>query len=400
MRFRRYSSPRAVWRQVHLWIGLGIALLVVPIGLTGTALVVAEQLDRLFDPEIYALTGTDPVQPSAIYIENALAAVPGAAAVRLRYPGTERSPVTVLLRGGELGPSEAMRLAHLDPATGRVLGVRDFRGTLMGLVHMFHANLMLQDYNGRSIVGWTGVGLFVLASTGIYLWWPRNGGFRRGLRWRRSTLTSANIHHMSGFWICVPLALLASTGITMSFPQQSRWVVGLVTAMGPRVEQGGKLAMQRVQDIGRVAASAAAGLDGSRVTVVAFPTERGKAWRVQLARGDELRTVTVDDATGAASLLPEPLPGDAFMLLLRRLHEGDHHGSIWRAVVFTTGLGPALLLVTGFIMWRRRTKSAAAPRLGPTDEVAFQPGIGHHAATREKLRDPGSKLSQSEAVGR
>ena len=43
--------------------------------------------------------------------------------------------------------------------------------------------------SGRAIVGWAGVGMLILSLTGIWLWWPRNGAFLPGLRWRRAPPT-------------------------------------------------------------------------------------------------------------------------------------------------------------------------------------------------------------------
>jgi uncharacterized iron-regulated membrane protein len=377
MRDRRFPSPRSVWRRVHLWIALCVGILVVPIGLTGTLLVVHDELDRLIDPAVYVVTGADPVGAPGLYLENALAAVPGSAVVRVRFPAAV-APVAVLLRGG--GAGETSRIAYLDPPTGEVLGVRDFRGTFVGLVHSLHGNLLLPGFNGRAIVGWAGVGLFVSALTGLLLWWPRRGGFVRGLSWRRGIVTSVNLHNMFGAWICVPLAVVAGTGITLAFPDQARSTIGLFAETTPRPEQSGKPMARPEQAPDKVAALALAELDGARLVSLAVPTERARIWRVQLGRGDELRSVTVEDATGTVALLPPAVPGDLFATTLRRLHEGDHNGRLWRAIVFVTGLAPLALLVTGLVMWRRRVKSSELRVLGLHEEVAFRGGKEQDAA--------------------
>ena len=63
--------------------------------------------------------------------------------------------------------------------------------------------------------------MLILSLTGIWLWWPRNGGFLRGLRWRRvGRALSFNLHHLLGFWISIPLAVVSVTGIYLGFPQR------------------------------------------------------------------------------------------------------------------------------------------------------------------------------------
>ena len=45
--------------------------------------------------------------------------------------------------------------------------------------------------------------MLVSSLTGLWLWWPLKGRFTRGLRWRRTSSTNANLHHQGGFWIAV-----------------------------------------------------------------------------------------------------------------------------------------------------------------------------------------------------
>jgi uncharacterized iron-regulated membrane protein len=377
MRDRRFPSPRSVWRRVHLWIALGVGILVAPIGLTGTLLVVHDELDRLIDPAIHAVTGADPIRAPGFYIANALAAVPESVVARVRFPAPG-APVAVLLRGS--GAGEIPRIAYLDPPTGEVLGVREFRGTFVGLVHSLHGNLLLPGFNGRAIVGWAGFGLFFSALTGVLLWWPRRHGFIRGLSWRRGNATSVNLHNMLGAWICIPLGVVAGTGMTLAFPDQARSTIGLFAATTPRPEQTGTPMARPLQTPDIVAALALAEFDGARLVSLTVPTERARNWRVQVGFGEEQRAVTVDDATGKVALLPADLPGDLFATTLRRLHEGDHNGRVWRAIVFVTGLAPLVSLVTGLVMWRRRVKSTELRSLGLHEEVAFRGGKEQDAA--------------------
>ena len=48
---------RRTWFQVHKWIGLTLAILIVPLSLSGAALVWHDGLDRLVNPSRYAVTG-------------------------------------------------------------------------------------------------------------------------------------------------------------------------------------------------------------------------------------------------------------------------------------------------------------------------------------------------------
>src|SRR6185503_12885296 len=93
--------------------------------------------------------------------------------------------------------------------------------------------LTIPQHYGRQIIGWTGVGMLVLSLTGIWLWWPRAGAVWRGVQWHRTPHTTANLHHLLGFWISVPLAIVSLTGIYLSFPQTARTAMSSVLPMTP-----------------------------------------------------------------------------------------------------------------------------------------------------------------------
>ena len=89
------------------------------------------------------------------------------------------------------------------------------------------------QFAGRQIVGWIGVVLLVAAVSGMWLWWPRREVGLAALGWRRGLKVSANIHHVGGVWIALPLIVVTVTGIYISFPQTSRAVVGTFPTMPP-----------------------------------------------------------------------------------------------------------------------------------------------------------------------
>ena len=53
---RLNARLRRLWLNVHFWIGLGLALLLLPISLSGALLVWHDHLDALINPARYAVT--------------------------------------------------------------------------------------------------------------------------------------------------------------------------------------------------------------------------------------------------------------------------------------------------------------------------------------------------------
>jgi uncharacterized iron-regulated membrane protein len=378
-----WAQLRTVWWTLHRWIGIGLALLLAPIAVSGALLVWHDHLDALIHPSRYAGTGTQVVQPSA-YLASAAAALAGSAQpVAVRFPADEGWPVIVTARaapGTDGGPAR-IRNVYLDPPTARVLDVVDFRSSLFGWLHRFHENLTIPEYSGRAIVGWVGVGMLTLSLTGIWLWWPRNGAFVAGLRWRRATHTTTNLHHLIGFWISIPLAVVSFTGVYLGFPQTARQVMSSIvpmTAQGPRPGFG-RLARDARLTPEYALSAALAAQPEARPAIIFLPTARattserdrargteregrregatdtGTVWRVQLrdAESGEIATVMVDDRSGAVERSPPPLAGDRAAQWMRWIHEGSHSGPIWQLIVFLTGVFPLVFVATGVIMWWR-----------------------------------------------
>jgi uncharacterized iron-regulated membrane protein len=373
---------RSFWWTLHRWIALALCVLLVPIAISGALLVWHDDLDAMVNPARYAVSGPTATSPSA-YLASAREALPaGYTPMGVRFPAEEGRPVTVLARGEGEGVRRLLIVYH-DPPTARVLEVVDFRASFFGFLHRFHENLTIPEYNGRAIVGWAGVGMLILSLTGIWLWWPRNGAFLRGLRWRRSGSTNFNLHHLLGFWISLPLAFVSLTGIYLSFPQTARSTMSAIAPMNPpgRPIFAGQLARERQLNIDAAFETARAAKAGWRPAAVFLATlappregaEQGPppTWRVQFRHPETstMATVLVNDRTRVAQALPDPLSGDRAAQWIRWLHEGSRGGPVWQVLVFLTGVFPPIFAVTGIVMWVRGRR-----RRVDTDRTAQEAG--------------------------
>jgi uncharacterized iron-regulated membrane protein len=397
------SSParlRAFWWWLHRWIGIGLCLLLVPIAVSGALLVWKDELDALVHPARYAVTGGEIAQPLSAYIASAASALEGGLQpVAVRFPEREGWPVQVQARGSAREGRPQFVTVYLDPPTGRVLEAVEFRSSLFGFLHRFHENLAIPAYSGRAIVGWAGVGMLILSLTGIWLWWPRNGAFLPGLRWRRAPATSTNLHHLLGFWISLPLAFVSLTGIYLSFPPYARSLMSSIAPMNPpgRSFLRGQIAHDVKLTPDDALAAAQAAQPQARpsalflATMQSNETRRGAGaqssdrpasrnagpspiWRIQLRKPEsgELVTMLVDDASGAARPMPDPLAGDRAAQWIRWLHEGSHSGQVWRMVVFLTGVFPPIFAFTGVLMWLRGRRQRKALARGSAPQGNLQ----------------------------
>jgi len=366
---------RRIWLQVHLWIAIGLGLLLVPIAVSGGLLMLRDVIEPRLNPARYALTGNDVALPLAAYLATAReAAGADLRPTQVRLPAAAGEPVAVVARSGggrSAGPPRFVTV-YLDPPTARVLDVADFRASFFGWLHRFHENLTVPGY-GRQIVGWVGVGMLTLCLTGIWLWWPRNGALRRALRWRRGPKFSFNLHHTMGLLIALPLAAVSLTGIYLGFPQTGRQVVAFfVPSDAPAGRPAFSAALEAPALSVDAALAAAQGLiPGARGLTVTLPTERSREWQVELAVAEETVAVAVGDGSAAVRRIDRSRSaGEQVRSWLRWIHEGSHGGPVWWTLVFLTGLCPPVLLVTGVIMWLRRRRARRLAEAGKRGRLA------------------------------
>ncbi|NTS64638.1 PepSY domain-containing protein [Sphingomonas sp. HHU CXW] len=353
---------RRTWFQVHKWVGLLLVALIIPISLTGAALVWHDALDRVVNPVRYAVSGQT-LLPLDRYVAAARARMaPGDRVANLVLPEEGHGPVTVTVAGApkpgarpQPGPPPRTMI-FLDPPSARVLDVASNRGGLVRTLHVLHGSLMVPGV-GRSIVGWIGVAMMLSSFTGLWLWWPTVGRWARGLRWKRHRNTDTNLHYLTGFWVALPLFVLSLTGAWISFPAFFGALVG-EGGRGPGGPGGGRAAMMRARPLDRpalplaqvVARAKPLGLE-ARLRTIVWPTDLKSDWTVSYDT-QPMRTVTVADDSGVAA--PERARGGSGVARwMRRIHDGTDMGWLWQAIIFAGGVIPALLGVTGVIMWWR-----------------------------------------------
>ncbi len=358
---------RRWWFQAHKWIGIVLAVLIIPLCLSGAALVWHDALDRALNPERYATSGTALLPPQA-YVEAARARLkPDERIAQMTLP-QGAGPVIVAAAPGKVAsrPGPPVRTnIYLDPPTARVLAVASSGAGLVRFLHILHGSLQIPGGWGRTIVGWIGVAMLVSSVSGLWLWWPTVGRWTRGLRWRRRPDVNSNLHHLFGFWIALPLFVLSLTGAWISFPAFFGALSGASRGADRGMQMRAAPAARTTLSVGDAVARAERIAHG-RVRSIIWPTEKKPDWTVQLGEGSPVSVAVADD-DGVAALTPTAGVGGQNRLM-RGIHDGSIGGPVWQVVIFLGGVLPAVLAVTGLVMWwrgrsaRRRKPSRVAER--------------------------------------
>jgi uncharacterized iron-regulated membrane protein len=343
----RRRGLRKTWFQIHKWVGIVLAIIFIPLSATGSLLVWDKPLDRLLNPLHYQASAPAAL-PASAYVAAAAKALPEGKRIATLKIGN--GPVVVTANDPpspqpRRGPP-ARTSVWLDPGTGQILDVGPAASVVLRWIHVFHGSLQIPGA-GRTIVGWLGVAMLASCITGLWLWWPITGRWMRGLRWKRRAQLEDNLHHQAGFWIVLPLGIRSLTGILISFPS----LTGGNARVGERARRVAAvpLASPRLS-VDQVLT--AAGPAARAPITLTWPTDREPAWRVASGEGERSRTVTVDDTSGVAAALRDKERARS-KSWSRRIHDGDGLGLVWQTIIFIAGWAPALLGITGIIMWLR-----------------------------------------------
>jgi uncharacterized iron-regulated membrane protein len=341
---------RKLWFQIHKWIGILLAIVIIPVSLSGSALVWHDWLDETVNPQRHA-TAAPALSPGAYAAAAQKALSPGERIMTITYPHHEGPVVVTAARPPVEGERRPVRtLLYLDPADARLIDKGTNSEGVVRFLHVLHGSLQVPGV-GRQIVGWIGVFMLISSLTGIWLWWPVTGSVRRGFRWRRQPDTNANLHHLFGFWIALPLAMLSFTGVWISFPGLFGPLVG---APAPRPPQAPAQPLAVTALGPDRAVSLATPIAEGPLASIGWPTDKASEWKIGYRRegGGGTAEVQVDDASAKVTPAKPPQP-ETVARLMRRLHDGTGMGALWQTIIFIGGIIPALLAVTGILMWLR-----------------------------------------------
>lgn len=123
---------------------------------------------------------------------------------------------------------------YVDPYSGEVMGSAESKTrSFMGVMLQAHRWLALSGDArgmGKAVTGAANTVFFLLALSGLYLWWPRRWNLKNlrpilMFNGSKGKMRDWNWHHVIGFWTLPVVLILTFTGMVISFPWLSQWLV-------------------------------------------------------------------------------------------------------------------------------------------------------------------------------
>jgi uncharacterized iron-regulated membrane protein len=354
---------RKIVLQVHLYLGLIAGLFLVVLGLTGSVMAFEGDIDHWLHPGMwYVAAGRQPLPEGQLIAGVERQFAPARVAVAQVSQGrnvaqlmqlTDRSAVTV------------------NPYTGAVLGRRTGptrTDRWLGTIHQIHLRLA-GDFRapwaraGKLAVSYAGLALFLLAPTGLILWWRRK---RTSIYWKASWFKILfDTHQVIGIYAGVFLWIAAFTGILIGFDWGETAIYALTHSQRPnfgRPPASAPAPGAAPIGVDRAIAVARAAIPNAAVDMLFLPQNRKGAYGVILrvpeeTSGSAHSSVVVDQFSGKPLAVHNFLTdsqGYRWIRFNRSIHTGDIGGLAGHIIMSLSSLLLVVMVLTGVVIWLKK----------------------------------------------
>ena len=201
---------RAAWRW-HFYAGLYVIPFFAILALTGMTMLWIAFLGGRDGERIPVVPQEAPLAVS-IQADAALAAIHDS--VLVQYVAPRAADRAAVFRVDVDGRAT---MVAVDPYTADVIQTWPRRSGWYDLADNIHSELLLGVTGDRMLEIAASLGM-VLIATGLYMWWPRDGGWRRALvpSFKGGRSAWKSLHGSIGLWISVVLVFFLLSGLSWS----------------------------------------------------------------------------------------------------------------------------------------------------------------------------------------
>jgi uncharacterized iron-regulated membrane protein len=376
------SAPRTfkyrLW-VLHRWLGLGAGLVILAVALSGGLLLLEDEIKATVESRDHVVAappaGTAPAKlnPALARLEERF---PGQSVTVVYWPDDPAHAVEVVLRDAA---RSSMILATVNPWTAEIISAKPRLDTIRYWALQLHYKLLF-GLPGMIATTLASVALTLLAVTGL---WLHKRAFvsllQAPMRLGRGTrLAWSDLHKWSGSLSLVLVFILGVTGViymVLILPGEIR-----ARAAGQAGHQHGaardvSVKWSQLPELGALRSAAKAALPTHEFSQLVFPGGRSPTFSANMLDRsawwwDKRGTVKLDVRTGAVTEAlagPQRTAKDRALSALAGFHFGTLGASWVKWLYLLLGaVAPAVLSITGGVIWLVRTRKRARTRTTPS----------------------------------
>ncbi|MBE7373897.1 PepSY-associated TM helix domain-containing protein [Pseudomonas lopnurensis] len=369
------KSRSRLWFLVHSWLALPIWFFLLIICVTGTLATVSQEIIWLANPDVRASKPSADAERLSYgqVLEAVQRAEPEIIVQSISRPQEDHFALNARVSY----PDGTSPTFYINPYTGAIQGVSpqfDFRQFTRAL----HGWWLVPFTNGFSwgwyLVSLTGLPMLASLATGLVVYkkfWK--GFFKPTLRFRHGArIFWGDFHRLSGIWSIWFIAIISITGIwfliqaILADNHISISTEGVPPVVAredaPIVAAGGSVPRL---DVDQAVAAASQRIPGLEASFVSLPGNAyshifvgGRGWYPLM-----FQSAAVNPYTGqvdSTRLLSDRSALEFVTESMRPLHTGDFGGLWLKLVWFLFGLILSMMVLSGLLIWSKRTVQATA----------------------------------------
>jgi uncharacterized iron-regulated membrane protein len=275
----------------------------------------------------------------------------------IRFPAKPTLPYQVQL----FDTKDLLTRLFIHPYTGKIMGWIESDSSIERVILRLHYGL-LAGRTGEIIVGISGLLLFILSISGLFLWpgWRKLiAGFK--IKWdAHPKRVNFDIHKVVGFITAIFLILTAFTGVCWNFSDISYPVIYAATFTSELPEVISKVIPSKSPlPLSKLLENSNKIFPNATTFSVSIPNKPDDAVYIRKRQAHEPMIygqsgVYLDRYSGKVLRVTDSRKeslGDSVIAAFEPLHYGTFGGFPTRAFYVLVGLAPLILFGTGFVMW-------------------------------------------------
>jgi len=351
---------------LHSWLGLISGIFLLLLGLSGSLLVFAKEIDQALNAGQLTVTPKVKVLPLDFMYRKIGKNHPNLAGMAWLNPAAKKDEAYEfrLYKNDGKTSTYDLGIVSIDPYTGKVLRDGDLTNLSTGVMHwlfQFHWSFQL-GLPGLLLATVFGITMLFSTLTGLiiyrkYVW--KVLLFRVKIKLNNWRTISSGLHRIVGVWTLVFNLVIFFTGFWMNKFSMDATYWKSQTISAP----ANTLATQSMDKLLQTAVEQMPDLVPANVYL---PTQAGKTFRVrgkvqgQSAIFDGVNSINIDQFSGAV-LSMERLSEKGMAAKLEAtffpVHTGNFGGIPIKILYVILGLMPGLLSISGALLWWRKQNS-------------------------------------------
>ncbi|WP_417542681.1 PepSY-associated TM helix domain-containing protein [Methylophaga thalassica] len=357
---------RKFWIEFHRISGL---ILFIPLFLqsvSGAIIVFDHAIDEWLNPQLVLDDGiSGPPASIAEVMYAALHALPDVAHINsLRTPRNDKAMYTAFVEMNSQSPLHGKTIeVMINPYTADVVSVREWGSYFTSMIYLFHFTFLLGE-NMELVLGLLAILMLANVIVGVYYGWPRS---KKAWNWllartQKSSSTIARLRrtHIALGLISLPVFIvLIITGISLIFPDQTKWLLNRPAKASPDVDWLSNHPIQPDHWL----ISAKQYWPEKQWQRIIPPSSQSPSVEIRLNADNDPRKTSGSFVLWLNPQTNQILAEQSYDTMSLRqktafwlfpLHSGEAFDLTGRIIVFITGIFTAVLSVAGGCLWYRR----------------------------------------------